>query len=249
MTNTTKTLWGGYYYETDGHTYWKTGENWDTDKVEISEAEYNEAMTDRQDYYDHRDIYDNDEQLLWDIEMEAAIEEETDNPMTSAVETGHTENNVALQEIAQEMAEMQKAMEQSGDTETQWTTTEIARQDLQERWDSDAEAAGLDPEDTETRDQLWDMVIEAYYTIDPDTDPVGAVVAHIQRHAAGLVRHDLDAKNNGWDPYEDPESGYVWQEAERQLLAASGDEELDDDTYDALCEATWSLLLDDEEEE
>lgn len=86
MTNT-KTLWGGYYYETDGQTYWKAGENWDTERVEISEAEYNEAMADRQDYYDHRDIYDNDEQLLWDIEMEAAIEEETGNPMTSEVET------------------------------------------------------------------------------------------------------------------------------------------------------------------
>lgn len=83
-------------------------------------------------------------------------------------------------------------------------------------------------------------------------DPMVALVRCIRDEMPGLVRHDLDAKNNGWDPYEDPESGYVWQEAERRLLEAAGVEDLEDicdSAYDDLCEATWNLLLDDGEEE
>lgn len=94
---------------------------------------------------------------------------------------------------------MQKAMEQSGDTETRWTTSEIARQDLQDSWPEDAEAAGLDPEDTETRDQLWDMVVEAYFGPTAPTTPTTetlswtakVLAANLERMADDAIENDL----------------------------------------------------------
>ena len=65
----------------------------------------------------------------------------------------------------------QKAMEQSGDVEDArvWRTPDIARQDLLDSWSEDAGAWDLEDIDPETRDQLWDMVVEAYFG--PSTGP------------------------------------------------------------------------------
>lgn len=70
-----------------------------------------------------------------------------------------------LMEIARDMVHWQRVMEQGGDVEDAkiWRTPEIARQDLQENWESDAGCWELDPEDTETRDKLWDMVVAEYF--------------------------------------------------------------------------------------
>lgn len=92
-------------------------------------------------------------------------------------------------------------------------------------------------------------------SLETEKDPIGAIIAYIQKEESGYIRHDLDAQNNGWDPYEYPEEGYVWQEAVHILSEAAGVEDILDtddiddawvDLYDDLCEATWDLLLDDD---
>lgn len=155
MTNTTKTLWGGYYYETDGQTYWKAGEVWDTERVEVSEAEYNEAMADRQDYYDHRDIYDNDEQLLWDIETEAAIEEETGHPMTSEVE------DAAERMAIEALVEAWDAVVDSGDM----SEIEMA-ESLTDQVEGGAQGWDMSVEDAEDHPEIAAMI-----GLDPEADP------------------------------------------------------------------------------
>lgn len=77
-----------------------------------------------------------------------------------------------LQEIAQEMVEIRKAIEQSGDATLIWTSAEVARQDLLDSWPEDAGAWDIEDIDTEARDLLWDMVVEAYFgpTTGPDLD-------------------------------------------------------------------------------
>lgn len=81
-----------------------------------------------------------------------------------------------------------------------------------------------------------------------EKDPIGAVIDYIKTEMPGLVRHDIDAWNNGWDIYNYPE-GQVWGIAERALLEAAGVDDLSeiegiyDDTYDALYEATIALIV------
>lgn len=94
---------------------------------------------------------------------------------------------------------------------------------------------------------------ELLQRLETEKDPIGATIAYIRQEMSGLIRHDLDAKNNGWDPYEYPESGYIWHEAEAILLEAAEVEDLDeiegvyDDTYAELVDAIGTLLEGDED--
>lgn len=94
---------------------------------------------------------------------------------------------------------------------------------------------------------------ELLQSLETEKDPIGATLAYIRNEMSGLVRHDLDAKNNGWDPFEYPESGYIWHEAEGILLEAAGVEDLDDiegiydDTYADLVDAIGTMLEGDED--
>lgn len=105
-----------------------------------------------------------------------------------------------LQEIAQEMAEMQKAMEQSGDATPIWVSAEVARQDLLDSWSEDAGAWDIEDIDTETRDQLWDMVVEAYY------GPRPAPEAEQKAIEALVEAWDLDVLHGEIDEAEMAES-------------------------------------------
>lgn len=93
---------------------------------------------------------------------------------------------------------------------------------------------------------------ELLQSLETEKDPIGAVLAYIWKEESGYIRHDIDAQNNGWDPYEDPESGYTWREAESILLEAAGVEDLDeiegiyDDTYTTLVDAIGTMLESDE---
>lgn len=94
---------------------------------------------------------------------------------------------------------------------------------------------------------------ELLQNLETEKDPIGATLAYIRNEMSGLVRHDLDAKNNGWDPFEYPESGYIWHEAESILLEAAGVEDLDDlegiydDAYADLVDAIGTMLEGDED--
>lgn len=67
--------------------------------------------------------------------------------------------------LAQQVARMEHEFEHSGDipADMAWRTPEIARQGLEANWDLDAEAWDLDPDDTATRDRVWDLIISEYF--------------------------------------------------------------------------------------
>lgn len=68
------------------------------------------------------------------------------------------------------------------------------------------------------------------------TDLVRAVTEYAEANM-GWVRKDRDAINEGWDPREDPESGYLFEEV---LLHVCPDADMDDDD----CMDMYSCLID-----
>ena len=75
------------------------------------------------------------------------------------------------------------------------------------------------------------------------TDLVRIVTEYAETNM-GLVRRDRDAIHEGWDPKEDPESGYLFDEV---LLHVCPDADMDDDDcmdmYSCLIDAVADLLV------